>query len=162
MKLRMLCLLFAVLALTMLSYGGGANDLSGRRASGPVAALLPPYAPQVVARVVLKGQPRQIPQTPIFTTPSDGLFRISAYLVPTAASGGDQLDLQMNYTDEFGPSFVEFGENLRGPGCLPNQCSWISTFRAVGGSSISYSVTVAECSGCQDAYDLFFTVERLQ
>src|SRR5580704_4889181 len=40
MRLRIFCLMFAVLALTMLSYGGGPNDLSGRPAAGPIAALL--------------------------------------------------------------------------------------------------------------------------
>jgi len=164
MKLRIggLMFVFCLLVLSMTASGGGLRDALARDISKPVAAVAPvplPYPPQVVARVALKGQTRQIPQTRFFTTPSDGLFRVSAYLLPTAASAGDQLALGIGYTDDVGSASVGVQEDPSGSGC-PGNCSLVATFRAIAGSTITFDT--AMCGGCQVTYDVFLTLERLE
>ena len=158
-------LVFFLLALSITASGGGLNGAlasKDSRLAAAVAPVPPPYAPQVVARVTKKNQSAAIPNTTIFTTGNDGLFRISAYMVATTASQGEQLNLGVTYTDDAGPAGQSFDEALNGPGCSEAQggCSWVSTMRVVAGSPISYSTAV--CIGCQVTYDLFFTIERLQ
>jgi|HubBroStandDraft_6_1064221.scaffolds.fasta_scaffold00136_14 hypothetical protein len=161
MKLRIggLMVVLFLLALAMTASGGA---LSGANPGAAVASLPPPYTSKVVARVELKGQSRNIPNTTIFTTGNDGLFRVSAYMIATAASNGDELGLGISYSDELGPTSQSFLESLTGPGCSGgahgNSCAWVSTMRAVAGSPISYS----QFGSGQVTYDLFFTVERLQ
>ena len=165
MKLRIggLMLVLFLLALSITASGGGLNGALVSEAFTPAAAVPvpPPYAPQVVARVTKKGQTGNIPNTTIFTTGSDGLFRVSAYMVATAASQGDELFLNVSYSDDVAPTNQSFVEALNGVGCSGTQggCTWVSTMRVVAGSPISYSVVP---TGGQVTYDVFFTIERLQ
>ena len=167
MKLRIggLMLAFGLLVLSVTAFGGGLRNVLAREISRPVAAVAPvlPYPPQVVARVTLKGQTRQIPQTPFFTVPSDGLFRISAYLLPTATGTTGDLGAVFFYQDEAGPENQEFIESADHPGCgiVNVNCSMTVAIRAVAGSSISYLVAF-DTSDQLTTYDVSIVLERLQ
>ena len=169
MKLRIggFVLVFCLLVLSVTVFGGGLRNVLAREISRPVAAVAPvlPYPPQVVARVTLKGQTRQIPQTPIFKTPSDGLFRISAYVVPTATGTTGHLYPNFLYQDEVGPEQLQVTVSANQPGCTsftPNfNCSIEVLVRAVAGSSISYLVAF-DTSDQLTTYDVSIVLERLQ
>jgi hypothetical protein len=115
--------------------------------------------------VVLKGQTRQVPQTPFFTTPSDGLFRISAYVVPTATGTTGNLYPDFLYQDEAGPEQQGFQVQAFRPGCVNVTgvigCSAVVAIRAVAGSSISYIVSFDDDNQIT-TYDAFIVVERLE
>jgi len=170
MKLRIggLMLVFGLLVLSMTAFGGGLRAALARDIPKPVAAVAPvplPYPPQVVARVTLKGQTRQIPQTRFFTTPSDGLFRISAYVVPTATGTTGHLYPNFLYQDVVGPEQLQVTVSANQPGCTsftPNfNCSIEVLVRAVAGSSISYLVAF-DTSDQLTTYDVSIVLERLQ
>ena len=175
MKLRigglMLILLVLLLSLTAFGRGLGAALVNkGFRPATSVAPPLVPYAPQIVARVELKGQRGNTPQTAIFTPPADGLFRISAYAFVVKASGaGEGFFFNIAYRDDIGRfSSQGFFEYPNGePGCqgsvdFTTPCSLVSAFRATAGAPIVYSTGVEGCAdSCELEYDLYFTLERL-
>ncbi len=123
-----------------------------------------PAAPNIVAQVALTGQTAPIPQTTLLTPQTNGLYRISAYIVTTTlATNGDPINLNLTYTDDSGAKTRYITSMNSGTFFPNNDVGVVSTVRADAGFPLAYSTTCDPyCSGFDATYELFLTVEQLQ
>jgi|HubBroStandDraft_2_1064218.scaffolds.fasta_scaffold170402_2 hypothetical protein len=124
------------------------------------------FFPTIVAQVALTAQTASIPTTTLITPKQSGLYRLSAYAVPTATVGESEVLFFFVYADNAGPETLFFpvlANNQTGcvgqPGASPD-CSFISVVRDNAGVPLTFSATVPQ--GSDLTYDLFITVEQLQ
>jgi len=109
----------------------------------------------------LTGQSAAIPSTTLFTPLVGGLFRISAYIVPTAgtscAAGFGCIGGIVTYKDDAQSQSLSFVQTTNGIGGF-GQAS--AVIRAVPGQPIAFSTTYQ--AGTTFTYDLYVSVDRLQ
>lgn len=114
-----------------------------------------PYAPQVVAKLVLIGQTNAISPTTVFTTTEEGDYQISTYLTISSATAGT-IYTKLTYTDEYGENSPGIGAN-GGFGSNGMGAQNIIV-HIVSGSTIQLSTTY---TGGDGPYDIFVTVTQL-
>jgi hypothetical protein len=122
--------------------------------------------PTIVAQVALTDQTASIPTTTLITPKHSGLYRLSAYAVPTTTVGESEVLFFFVYADNAGSetlSFPVLANSQTGcigqPGASPD-CSFVSVIRDNAGVPLTFSATVPQ--GSDVTYDLFITVEQLQ
>jgi len=116
--------------------------------------------PCIVASVALTNQTQAALQVPLYTPPTDGLFRISAYEQTTklgSVSGGFWKFI-FGWTDPLKPRTISGQVSDNGWSTL-----WAPiTIRDVAGQPIAYSVKPGGGNPGLTSYNLFITVEQLQ
>ncbi len=143
-------------AILLATFIGAIAQVRNRNAQSQRATL-----PRVVARVSLTGQTGSIDTTTLLTPPKDGLFRVSAYGVPTVLSTFGAIYFRLNWVDDAGQEQCPY---YGGEGCFvfyPYGITYgADTFlvRAKAATPVTYSVFY-DGSGAQ--YSLFITVEQL-
>jgi hypothetical protein len=134
---------------------------------GQKASLL---FPVIVAQRALTGQTSNIPPTTLLKPKKSGLFRISAYGIPTATDqSSEEVSVDFTYSDDVGPVDQPFDIFAGGTGCLlvgnENRnwnCTYSVVIRAVAGVPIQFATTIMCDGSCNVTYDLFITMEQLQ
>jgi hypothetical protein len=121
------------------------------------------YSPVVVASVKRTNVSRSIPPTTVLSAKTSGLYRISAYGLPTA-SNDSILTIVFAYKDHSGNDQLMFASQQGATGCSQAgpqtfTCSFVGVVRKSAGTPLTYSATVG---GAGLTYDLFVTVEKLQ
>ena len=123
-----------------------------------------PAAPNIVAQVAVTGQTAPIPQTTLLTPQTNGLYRVSAFIVTTTvATNGDPINLNLTFTDDSGAK-TKYITSMNSGAFFPNNdVGVVSAVRANAGFPLAYSITCDPyCSGFDATYELFLTVEQLQ
>jgi hypothetical protein len=128
--------------------------------------------PTIVARGKLVNQTAPIPTTTIFTPTHTGLYRLSVYATVTQNTPPtiqDNFFYYLYWTDDAGAEQssawgLTWNSADSVPPFAPGVNSGIgtgdvTTFEAVGGTTVSYSVTGAVDGS---AFSLYYTVERLE
>ena len=115
--------------------------------------------PCVVATISLTNQNTSIPNTPIFTPVTTGIFRISAYLSTTRAHvrGGLWL-VQLKWTDDNGTVKDVTVAHERSS----NAFIATAVVQDIGGQPLLYATTPQGGAGGSMTYNLFIVVEQLQ
>jgi hypothetical protein len=121
------------------------------------------YSPMVVASVKRTKLTTSIPPTTLLDKHVSGLYRISAYGLPTV-SDDSILTVVFNYTDDIGNDQLFFASQQGAIGCSEAgsqafTCSFVGIVRKNAGTPLTYSTNVG---GAGLTYDLFVTVEKLQ
>jgi len=152
---KTLCVAVLLFGTFVLTSGSKPADASPTRPSLPV----------IVATGKLVDQTAPIPTTTIFTSPQDGLVRVSFYATLTKADPNSHSywSYNLTWTDDAGPQF-------EGP--LLTSCGYTGQFNCTGipnpltieaktGTAVTYNMTQ---TGPPDSssYSLYYTVERLQ
>jgi len=122
-----------------------------------------PYSPVVVASVKRTNVSQSIPPTTLLGSKTSGLYRISAYGLPTV-SNDSILTVAFTYKDHLGNETLFFASQQGAVGCSEAgsqafTCSFVAVVRKSAGTPLSYSTNVG---GAGLTYDLFVTVEKLQ
>jgi hypothetical protein len=115
--------------------------------------------PCVVATVSLTNQSHTIPNTPIFTPPASGIFRINAYL--SVAKSHNTLanwDLLLTWTDDNGvmKATTQAWQHI------PNAANATFVVQDVGGQPLFYKTRSEDGASHGLTYNLFIVVEQLQ
>src|ERR1700730_10267041 len=138
----------------------GTFALTCRNSAATPAATF--TSPQIVAKGKLLNQTGAIPTTTIFTPPQTGLYRFSAYSTGPLSSGSGSWNINLYWTDDFGP---EWGTELvqqanGGYGSVGWPSGTVGMFEAIAGQPVSYSITLSGTGG--GSYSLYYTIERLE